>query len=40
MQVNPRECMFCHADLPPVEGIPVNQAFLSHVDDSPGCQDE
>ncbi len=39
MEVNPRECMFCQADLPRVGGEPVNLAFLSHIDDSDSCRD-
>lgn len=40
MDVNPRECMFCHDGLPVVRDEPVNLAFLAHLDRSPGCADE
>ena len=39
MQVNHRECMFCHGDLPVVRDEPVNLAFLSHLDRSGPCRD-
>jgi hypothetical protein len=39
METNPRECLFCHADLPKVQDEPVNLAFLSHIEASDPCRD-
>lgn len=39
MDVNPRECMFCHDGLPVVPNEPVNMAFLSHLERSDSCSD-
>ncbi len=37
MEPNPRECLFCHDDLPIVPGEPVNIAFLSHLERREEC---
>jgi hypothetical protein len=39
MDVNPRECMFCHGDLPVRPDEPVNMAFLAHLETREACQD-
>lgn len=39
MDTNPRECLFCHSDLPVVAGEPVNMAFLSHIERRSDCNE-
>ena len=39
METNPRECMFCHGDLPVRPDEPVNQAFLAHLETRAPCRD-
>lgn len=39
MDVNPRECMFCHDGLPVVQNEPVNLAFISHIEGRNECND-
>ncbi|MEA3136486.1 MAG: hypothetical protein QOJ26_1419 [Thermoplasmata archaeon] len=39
MDVNPRECMFCHGDLPVRPDEPVNMAFMAHLETREACQD-
>lgn len=38
MQVNPRECMFCHDGLPEVRDQPVNLAFMDHIERRVPCR--
>ena len=40
MDTNPRECLFCHGDLPVKDGQPVNLAFLEHIEDQGPCREE
>jgi hypothetical protein len=40
MQTNPRECMFCHGDLPVRPDEPANLAFLAHIERRQGCREE
>ena len=37
MEVDPRECMFCHDGLPVVKDQPVNLAFLAHLESRRPC---
>ncbi len=39
MDVNPRECLFCHDGLPVVTDEPVNMAFLLHLERSAPCDE-
>ena len=40
MQPNPRECMFCHGDLPVRPDEPANLAFLAHIERQKPCAQE
>lgn len=40
MDVNPRECMFCHDDLPVRPDEPVNMAFLAHIERREPCRQD
>lgn len=40
MQTNPRECMFCHGDLPVRPDEPANLAFLAHLESQDPCRKE
>jgi hypothetical protein len=40
MDVDPRQCMFCHDGLPPRDNEPANLAFLAHIEARPGCKDD
>lgn len=38
MDVNPRECLFCHGDLPVRPDEPANLAFMSHLEAKAPCR--
>jgi hypothetical protein len=40
MQTNPRECMFCHDDLPVRPDEPANLAFLAHIETRDPCRQD
>lgn len=40
MDVNPRECMFCHDDLPVRPDEPVNMAFMAHLEGREPCRQD
>jgi hypothetical protein len=39
MEINTRECMFCHGGLPVKEGQPVNLAFMEHIERLEPCRE-
>lgn len=39
MEIDTRECMFCHGGLPVKQDQPVNLAFMEHIEAREPCRD-